>query len=324
MKKVVVVILLGVVLGFFGWKYYKQDKGENSGELTFYGNVEKRNVTLAFRFLGEIVKLPKDEGQKVSKGEKVAFLDTSYMQNNLLIAQANLAQSEAVLQKLKAGARKEEIEALKASVQKANAVLHEAKSTYLRQKSLRKKRATSKQSYDDALLVFNSAKADVSLAKANLNLALNGTRKEDILAQEQSVKKLKANVENIKLNIQKAVLISPANGTILERYKEVGSMVSPSEAVLEIAKSDEYWVRAYVDEKNLGRIKTGQKVSIYSDVREKPYGGYISFISSSAEFTPKNIETQTLRTNLVYAFRVIVTNADEMLKQGMPVDLRLR
>lgn len=324
MKKVVFVIILASVLGFLGWKYYQKDMAKNSSELTFYGNVEKRTVTLAFRFLGEIVKMPKDEGQSVKKGEKLAFLDTSYMKNNLRIAKANLAQNEALLEKLISGTRKEQINAYEASLQKAKAGLNDAKTTFLRQQKLRKKHATSKQNYDNALSAYNSAKAEVSLAQANLNLAIEGTRKEDIEAQKQTIESLKANINIIKLNIKNSVLIAPVNGTILTRYKEVGSIASPSERVLEIAKSDEFWVRAYVDEKNLGRIKVGQKVKVYSDVREKPYNGYISFISASAEFTPKNIETKTLRTDLVYAFRVVVTDADEMLKQGMPVDLRLK
>lgn len=159
-------------------------------------------------------------------------------------------------------------------------------------------------------------------ALANYTLKKNGTRKEDIQIQEANLQALVANEKIIKKNIADSVLISPIDGVILTRYKEPGATASANESVLEIAKNDELWVRAYVDEQHLGEIVQGEKMFIYTDSREKAYEGYVGFISPVAEFTPKNIETQALRSDLVYRFRVIVQNPDKKIRQGMPVTLK--
>lgn len=116
--------------------------------------------------------------------------------------------------------------------------------------------------------------------------------------------------------------MAPTDGTVLSRYVENGSVVVPAQTILEIALQDEYWVRAYVSEAQLGRIKQGEKMLVQSDARSEPYKGFVGFISPVAEFTPKNIETPELRPDLVYRFRVIITDPTPELKQGLPVTVK--
>ena len=125
------------------------------------------------------------------------------------------------------------------------------------------------------------------------------------------------------LYLNDSVIKAPVDGVILTRFKEIGAITNAGESILEIAKTDEFWVRAYIDEKNLGNIKPGLKMSIQTDSRSENYEGVIGFISPVAEFTPKNIETQELRADLVYSFRVIVKNPDDKIRQGMPVTLKI-
>ena len=210
-----------------------------------------------------------------------------------------------------------------ASVDEALANLNKANDNFIRQKNLYKTKSTSQESYTISELNYNLALASLNKAKAAYELMKNGYRNEDIKIQEEKIKALKAQKEKLEIDIKDSVITSPVNGVILTRYKEIGSIATSGEAILEIAKNDEFWVRAYIDEKNLGDIKPGLKMQVFSDSRNEPYEGYIGFISPIAEFTPKNIETQELRADLVYSFRVIIKNSDDKLRQGMPVTLQI-
>ena len=122
------------------------------------------------------------------------------------------------------------------------------------------------------------------------------------------------------MKVQDTVLASPSEGVVLTRAQEPGAILQTGTPVLTLSLKRPVWVRAYVDEPNLGRIHPGMKVQVFTDSRpEKPYSGQIGYISPRAEFTPKNVETAELRTSLVYRLRVVVEDADEGLRQGMPV-----
>ncbi|MDN7221285.1 efflux RND transporter periplasmic adaptor subunit, partial [Klebsiella pneumoniae] len=115
---------------------------------------------------------------------------------------------------------------------------------------------------------------------------------------------------------------APSDGTLMTRAVEPGTMLNAGGTVLTLSLTHPVWVRAYVDEKNLGQAQPGQEVLLYTDSRpDKPYHGKIGFVSPSAEFTPKTVETPDLRTDLVYRLRIVVTDADGALRQGMPVTI---
>lgn len=157
-------------------------------------------------------------------------------------------------------------------------------------------------------------------AKSSLELLKNGYEKEDILAAKAELNALIAQKNQYRLKLDYTTLYAPSKGTILTRAYEVGSVVNASAPVIEVAKEDDYWVRSYISERYLGRIKQGMKALIFTDSGGR-YEGVVSFISPLAEFTPKNVQTEELRTDLVYRFRITLHSFDDMIKQGMPVTI---
>lgn len=322
MKTKFIALALTLGLGFAGWKGYAYLVGANNKDTKYYGNVDTRTVALGFRFLGQIKNIEKDEGMSVKKGEKLAELDNSNLLNSLKEVGANIKTAEAELSKLKSGFRVEEIKEANAGVEEAKANLTKLTDNYERQKKLIESNATSQENYQNSRSSFDQAKAQLAKAQATYELRKNGYRKEDIAAQEGKLKSLQAQEEKLKIDIRDSAITSPVDGVILTRFKEQGSVASPGESVFEIAKNDEVWIKAYVDEVNLGKLKPGQKMLIFTDSKKEPYTGQIGFIAPNAEFTPKNIQTEELRADLVYRFRVIVKNPDSALRQGMPVTLK--
>lgn len=133
-----------------------------------------------------------------------------------------------------------------------------------------------------------------------------------------------ANLDTANTNLADTVIYSPADGMILSRVKEPGTVLNPGDIVYVLALDVPIWARVYISEKDLGRIYLGMKAKIYTDSNPtKPYDGQVGFISPVSEFTPKTVETEELRTKLVYRLRVIITNPDRLLRQGMPVTVEL-
>lgn len=323
MKKVLPILLVVLIVLSAGWYFYKYNTERSPNELQFYGNVENRTQTLAFRFLGTLDALFKDEGESIQKGEKLAVLDTTplaYQLQNL--TQQYNAQKE-ILHKLQNGYQPEQIAQAKAQYEESKAALLGIQDTYIRKRKLIKTKTITDQDFLLAKAAYEQAVAAVDRAKSSYNLFQNGYRKEDIAAQENSVASLQTQMQSLQYDINQSSLYAPANATILKRFVEPGSIITPAQSIFEIALQKSYWVRAYIDEPQLGKIKKGQRMLVYTDVKDTPYEGHIGFISDVAEFTPKNVETEALRTDLVYRFRVIIDNHDTMLKQGMPVTIKL-
>ncbi|MDR3177678.1 MAG: HlyD family efflux transporter periplasmic adaptor subunit [Campylobacteraceae bacterium] len=293
-------------------------------EIVFYGNVDTRTVNLGFRFLGKIESITKDEGESVAKGEILAALENKNILNVIDDVKAKLEAESIKLSKLQNGFRKEEISQAKGEFEEASANFKLLEDIFTRQTNLYEHNATSKEAYLNARYRFEAAKGTLEKASALYQLRQKGYQDEDIKAQKAFVASLEANLKIALQDLEDSVMKSPVDGVVLARLKEEGAVVSPAERVFEISKQDEYWIKAYVDEPNLGLISQGNEASIYTDVNDKPYDGVIGYISPIAEFTPKNIETMQLRSDLVYNFRVLVKNPDKKIKQGMPVTIKLK
>lgn len=323
MKKKLIIIFILLFIFFVAYKIYQTNSLNNQKNFTYYGNIDTRTVNVGFRFLGKIENITKDEGQSVKKDEILVELDNSNLKKSLEELETNILASKIALSKLTNGYRQEEILEAKAAMQEALENLNKTKDTYDRQKNLFETKSTSEENFTISELNYKQALASLDKTKAVYELRKNGYRDEDIKIQEANIKALEIQVEKLKIDISDSTIKSPVDGVILSRFKEIGSITNAGESILEIAKTDEFWVRAYIDEKNLKDIKAGQKMLIYTDLKDEPYQGNIGFISPIAEFTPKNIETQELRADLVYSFRVIVKNPDDKIKQGMPVTLKI-
>ncbi|WP_159565875.1 secretion protein HlyD [Budvicia diplopodorum] len=308
------ILIAGVV---YGWNSYTNRQNQN---LTLYGNVDIRTVNLSFRVNGRLTALNVDEGDAVAAGQILGHLDDAPYQNARLQAKANADALKAQLALIEEGYRAEEIAQVRAAVTQSQAAYDYAQSFYQRQLGLWKSRSISANSLEDAKNARDQAKATLQSAKDKLSQFETGNRPQEIAQAKANLAAAEATLKQAELNVSDTQLVSPSAGTILTRAVEPGSMLSASNTVFSLSLTAPVWVRAYVSEINLARAVPGTKLTIYTDAHsDKPYHGTVGFVSPNAEFTPKSVETPELRTDLVYRLRIIVTDPDDNLRQGMPV-----
>ena len=311
---IVVVVLVAAGLGWWLWPDRTDD-----GVLRLYGNVDIREVELAFRQPGRVTAMLYEEGDVVHAGQVTARLDDQPYRDRLAAARAELDAAQAGLDKLRSGSRPQEIEQSKEAVSQAQAAYREAQDSFNRQDRLFASGAISPGMIDAARAARDQAAARLASAKAALSLARAGFRSEDIAAGEAQVAAAEAALAQARTALADTELIAPSDATVLARVREPGSMVASNSTVYSLSLRSPVYVRAYVSEPDLGRIAPGTPVRVHTDSSDTVYQGQIGFISPRAEFTPKTVETTDLRTDLVYRLRVVVTDADDGLRQGMPV-----
>ncbi|MGL4860633.1 MAG: secretion protein HlyD [Enterobacteriaceae bacterium] len=320
-KKTVAIIVIALLLVsaiYAAVQYYRQ-KGE---ALTLYGNVDIRTVNLSFRVNGRLDSLRVDEGDPVKPGQLLGKLDDKPFRNALEQAQGQVALQKANLDLLLAGYRDEVIEQTRANVAQQEAAASYADSFYQRQLGLWKQKAVSANELQSAKSTRDQARATLRATRELLQQYLNGNRPQEIAQGRASLLAAQATLAQAKLDLQDTELRAPSPGTIMTRAVEPGAMLNANNTVFTLSLTRPVWIRAYVDEINLDRAVPGTTVQIFTDGRpDKPYHGTIGFVSPSAEFTPKSVETPELRTSLVYRLRLVVTDPDEHLRQGMPVTL---
>jgi len=326
-KKAIPIIAVALVAAgiIAWWSGLLSSTSRNSGSnLTLYGNVDIRQVQLGFRVSGRISEAHVDEGDRVKAGDRLAGLDAQPYQDQIHIAEAQVAASRATLQKLEAGPREAEIDQARAVHQERVADQQNAQLTYERSARLRPTGAVSEATLDTAKAARDMAVARTQSSLEALRLLEQGTRPEDIAAARANLQASEASLASAQTALKDATLNAPADGVILSRVREPGAIVAPSDIVYVLSLASPIWVRAYISEPNLGRIHTGMKVEVFADSEPgKPYSGTIGFISPVAEFTPKSVETPELRTDLVYRLRVVVDQSRNGLRQGMPVTVRI-
>lgn len=319
------IVLLLVVVGIAGgayWWSHRQPPSQNV--LTLYGNIDIRQVQLAFNDAGRVTELAVQEGDTVRKGQVVARLDAVRYQDAVDRAQAALLAQQNVLAKLEAGSRPQEIAQARAAVDAALAAQANAKATYARQKTLVESGFLPRQALDNVTQQLDTAAADVQRAQQALSLAVQGPRKEDIAAAQALVKADEAALALAQRQLADTVLRAPDDGVVENRILEVGDMAAPQTPVLTLALNNPVWVRAYVPETELGKIVPGMRARIESDsFPGQPFDGWIGAVSPTAEFTPKSVETTELRAQLVYRVRVYACNPGQKLRLGMPVTVQV-
>lgn len=314
--RLLLVVAVLLIAGISWWVLH--DRGDDDA-LRLYGNVDIRAVELAFRQPGRIASMAFDEGDTVAVGEVMAQLDPAPYEHQLAAIQAELDAADADLAKLRSGSRPQEIVQANEAVRQAQAGLREMQADFRRQDSLLASGASSQRSVDVARTARDQAVAAVASAKATLSLVNDGFRSEDISASQARAAAAEAALAQARTALADTKLTAPSDATVLSRVREPGSMVASSSTVYSLSLRDPVYVRAYVSEPQLGRIAPGTSVRVYTDSSTKTYHGQIGFISPRAEFTPKSVETTDLRTDLVYRLRVVVSDADDGLRQGMPV-----
>ncbi|HYW93883.1 MAG TPA: efflux RND transporter periplasmic adaptor subunit [Gammaproteobacteria bacterium] len=307
-----------------GWAWWHRN-GAGRGDLTLYGNMDIRQVQLAFKGPERIVELNVREGDRVRRGQMLARQDTAELKSNLAYARAEVAAQRSVLAALEAGSRPQEIHKAEADVRAARARARLARLRETRTRKLFRKGMVSRQEYDDARAAAQSAEARLDAAGQALQLLRAGPRSEDIDAARSRLQAYQAQMDLAAERLKDATLRSPGNGVIENRILEVGDMASAQTPVYTLALTGDMWARTYVDEAALGRVYPGMAARVTSDsYPDRHYAGVVGYISPTAEFTPKSVETPEVRTSLVYELRVNICGPHDGLRLGMPVTVTLR
>jgi HlyD family secretion protein len=325
-KKVIGVAAAALVLVAIA-VYWFVSRDEQSDVLVLHGNVDLRQVDLPFKDSDRIAAVLVEEGTVVKTGDVLARLDTSRLEPRVRQAEAKVTAQTEMLRKLRNGARPEEIAQARAAVAAAEAEAANAKSQIDRLQSISdasKGRAISTTDLETANAQARMSEANARNSREALGLLLAGSRKEDIDQAQAQLDAAEADLALLRQQLKDADLVSPTDGVIRNRLMEPGELATPQRPVFSIAIANPKWVRAYISEPDLPRVNVGMVATITIDgAPRESIEGKVGFISSTAEFTPKTVQTEELRTSLVYEVRVFVQDPKDRLRLGMPATVNI-
>jgi HlyD family secretion protein len=317
------LVLAGAVVA---WRLAHARRAEQ--ELVLYGNVDLRQVLLSFNNEERIAEVRVQEGDRVAPGDVLARVDTSRLEPRVAQAEAQADAQRHAVERLHNGSRPEEIAQARANVESATADATNAKRQHERLKAASEGSgggAVSDQDLANAQTALEGASARLAVAGKSLELALAGPRKEDVLEAESRLRAAEAELALLRRTLADADLRAPCVGVVRTRLLEPGEMAAPQRPVLSLAVVDPKWVRAYVSEPDLVRVRAGARAAVAVDgFPGREFEGWVGFLSPVAEFTPKAVQTEELRTSLVYEVRVFVKDPGNDLRLGMPATVRLR
>jgi len=325
MKKALPLALLVVIAAAGGYFWLPSpEPGDGGDRLTLYGNVDIREAQLAFNASEHIAEVLVQEGDRVRKGQLLARLHTELTEARLAEAEAALEAQRQVVARLEAGSRPEEIRKAEAELEAARAEAKAARDSYRRVEQLLARKLASPQDEEQARSQADAAAARVKAVEATLALLKAGARKEDIAAARAQLQAREAAVRQARQRLADASLYAPADGVIRNRILEPGDMAFPQAPAITLAFLDPVWVRAYLPEPMLGRVRLGASAWITTDSYPgKRYPGWVGYVSPTAEFTPKTVQTPELRTRLVYSVRIFACNPEDELRLGMPASVEI-
>lgn len=298
----------GVWLGWFG-------PAQPSNILVVSGDIEAHESLLSFKTVqSRIITLPFDEGATVPNGRLLAKVDDADYRQQVAIAQAAL---DVQIRQL--AATVQSVTAARQTVANDQADLAEKTVDAGRAQNLFLKQAIATQARD---LAVTAQKQSVAALARDQALEKVSERNVDLAAA--NVKNARAALDLAQIVLGYTVLRAPFNGVILVRQAELGESVVPGTPVVTLADLDHVWLRAYINEPDISKVRLGQPVTVTTDSYPgKIYRGRISFISSQAEFTPKTVETHAERVTLVYRIRIDIENLTHELVPGLPADAHI-
>jgi HlyD family secretion protein len=314
MKRRIVMLVVILIVGVGAWagysRFFKDEVATDN--LLVSGNIEAHESVVSFKAVqSRIVELPFDEGQWVKAGTLLARLDDSDYRQQVAINEAALRVQEQQL-----SSAMQRLEAAHATVANDNADLAQKNIDQVRSQKLWTEKIISGDQRDHTDTALKQ-----SSAAMQRDLAMERSAQQDIAVAKANIRSASENLELAKIMLGYTTLRAPFSGVILTRQTELGEVMQPGTPVVTLADLDHVWVRAYVAETDLGRIRWGQAATVHTDTYpDKAYPGQISFISSEAEFTPKSVETHKERVTLVYRIKIDVENLHHELKPGMPAD----
>ena len=324
MRKALLVLAIVLVAGLGVFLVFHFREPREEGVLALSGNVEVTEYDMGFKIAGRVEKLFTDEGQKVTKGDSLAGLDRAELESQAAQARAYVKEAEVRLKELRTGSRPQEIEQAKANLRFVEAELEKARKDYERAERLFQKDAISVSQYDAAKSGYDSRVAQQKSTQEILSMVKEGPRKEEIAAAEQRLQQARAALLTVEERLKDTVIYAPATAVVIRKNIELGETIGPGIPVFTLGDLEDPWIKVYVKEDKLGLVKLGQKAKITVDsYPAKVYEGTVTFISSEAEFTPKNVQTKEERVKLVFGVKVRVKNINDELKPSMPADVKI-
>ncbi len=308
-----------------------------SNTLRASGHVEATEVLVSSEVPGRIIELRVAEGDRVAKGDVIAKLDTRDTELQIQLARAERAGAEAQLRLLQAGSRPEDVrqaeaqlEAAEAEVTTINAELRSAELDLQRFESLLQANAGSQKERDDAQARVNvlrerqrGAMERVRAAREATARLRSGARPQEIDAARARVASVDAQIAVLQKSLTDAEVASPVAGIVTQKLADQGELTAARAPLIVVTDLDNAWANVFVPEPMVPRVKLGQAATVRTDAGGQGIEGKVTFISSRAEFTPRNVQTAEERSKLVYRIKVTVDNRAGVLKQGMPVDAEL-
>jgi HlyD family secretion protein len=322
----IALLLVAVVLAGLALWWWLGRAGART-ELALYGNVDLRQVELPFNGSERVAEVLVQEGDHVTRGQVLARLDTSRLEPQVAKADADTAAQQQAVLRLHHGNRPQEISQARANVEAAAADAVNARAQFDRLRSLADSssgRAVSRQDLDTAKAALETADAKLAVNRQAFSLQVAGPRREDVAQAEAQLRADEAQLALLRQQLKDADLRAPLDAIVRSRIVEPGEMASPQKSAFTLAITDPKWVRAYVEESDLGSVHEGLHAEVTVDsFAGRRYGGWIGFISPVAEFTPKAVETTELRSSLVYQIRVFVQDPTDSLRLGMPATVHV-
>lgn len=326
--KALLFLLVLLTAGGAAYLYHAHQetlRQEAAKHLVLSGNVDIREVTLAFRQNDRIAEILVQEGDVVEAGQPLARLDSAEIRLNLQKARSQAAAQQAVVDRLHNGTRREELRQAEENVNAARAASANAAGVYERMQQIyATSEGISLQELDNARAAAASAAARTAAAEAAFAEAAAGPRSEDIAQAEASLQAIHDEEARLEYLLSQYELCAPSPGVIRTRLLEVGDMASPAAPVFKLSLLERKWIRVYVKEADLGRIREGQTARVAIDsAPERPLAGQVGYIADTAEFTPKTVQTEELRPSLVYEVRILVEDPGNILRLGMPATVQV-
>jgi HlyD family secretion protein len=322
MTRTVPIILAALAVTAGGYLYVRSAANHAADtRLQISGNIEAHESAVGFKVQGRIVELPVQEGQTVAQGDLLTRLDDDDYRQQVNLDEAAVRTREAELELALAGSRAQEIRAAKQTLVDAQADLELKRAELRRRRALLADQGVSREDVDNAATQLKRALATYERVKQTYDQIAEGTRKEEIAVRRANLQLAREALQMSRLKLSYTVLTAPVPGVVVVRQAELGEVVSPGTPVVTIADIDHLWLRGYLNETDLGRVRWGQPATVRTDTYpDKTYHGRVSFISPQAEFTPKSVETHKERVTLVYRIKIDLDNPNHELKPGMPAE----
>lgn len=280
---------------------------KNESVITETGTLEALEITISSQVSGIVTGMYVTEGSVVNIGDRLASIDSTDLKLQYLQAEANLRAAEAQLRLAREGSRQED-------VIQAETSFESARSDLKRMEELWEAKSISAKQLEDARTRY-------TLAEQMLQKVKSGLRKEEIDLALARRDQASAQVASLRKKLSDCAINSPVDGTVIKQFVEKGELVGPGMPIIQIADLQTMHLDVYVRETLLPRIQLGQSVEVKVDAfKDRSFSGEIIYISSKAEFTPRNIQTKEERTKLVFAVRIRAKNPDGSLKAGLPAD----